>query len=243
MKLLVMSLRVDTPLIQALHLAGFSPSILIEHRTSLSHLAAFYGSRFWKRPGQVLGEVAYQAYKILSQRSSQASDMARIGVDIKVDSINSDECLSFVREFGPDVVFLDGTSIARRPLIERIRPGKFCNIHCGVTPAYRGSGNPFALIKGDVSRLGVTFHNVDSGIDTGVVIGRKHVPLRPDDGNLHAFQHRCYCEGVALAVNWLQGRPVVDDFCNVPLSSTHFPQLTLRSYFMAERALARLRPT
>jgi hypothetical protein len=244
MKIMVMALHGDTPLIRALQAARFAPVVVQECRTSPQHLASFYGRRLLKAPVQVLGEVAYQAFKLVlpAPTTPFASALPRAIPALQVKSINDEDSLRFVRETRPDIVFLDGTSIARRPLIETVRPGHFCNIHCGITPVYRGSGNPYALIRGDLGHLGVTFHEVDSGIDTGRVIGRKHVPLDRSDGGLLTYQLRCYQAGVELMMDWLQQRPVADDFADRSLASVYYPQLTLRSYLLAERALKRWRP-
>lgn len=236
-----MALQEDSPLIRSLRAAGFAPVVVQERRTSPSHLAAFYGGRFRKAPVQILGEVAYQVFKLARPSSKVPTEPSTVPA-LQVNSINDEEALRFVRETRPDIVFLDGTSIARRRLIEAVRPGRFCNIHCGITPIYRGSGNPYALIRGDVAHLGVTFHEVDAGIDTGSVIGRKHVPLEHSDTGLLSYQSRCYLEGVRLVMDWLQGRPIADDFAGKPLPSFYFPQLTLRSYLRAEKAIKRWRP-
>jgi folate-dependent phosphoribosylglycinamide formyltransferase PurN len=241
MKIMVMALHAGTPLIRALQVAGFAPVVVQECRTSPQHLASFYGRRLRKAPVQVLGEVAYQVFKLARPAPAVRVEPAAPPA-LQVKSINEEACLRFVRETRPDIVFLDGTSIARQQLIETVRPGRFCNIHCGITPAYRGSGNPYALIRGDLARLGVTFHEVDAGIDTGAVIGRKHVPLEAGDTGLLPYQMRCYQAGVRLVEDWLQQRPVTDDFAGRPLDSVYYPQLTLRSYLQAERALKRLRP-
>lgn len=244
MKIMVMALHGDTPLIRALQAARFAPVVVQECRTSPQHLASFYGRRLLKAPVQVLGEVAYQVFKLalLARTTSFAPALPGVLPALQVKSINEESCLRFVRETRPDIVFLDGTSIARRPLIETVRPGRFCNIHCGITPVYRGSGNPYALIRGDLVHLGVTFHEVDSGIDTGRVIGRKHVPLDRSDTGLFAYQLRCYQAGVELMMDWLRQKPVPDDYAGCSLASVYYPQLTLRSYLLAEKAIKRLRP-
>lgn len=243
MKIVVMAWHGVTPLIRALQAAGFAPVVVQERRTSLQHLVTFYGRRLRKAPVQVVGEVAYQLFKLV-RPSPELGLLAAPSVlpALQVKSINDEVCIQFVRRVRPDIVFLDGTSIARKRLIETVRPGRFCNLHCGITPIYRGSGNPYALIRGDLSHLGVTFHEVDAGIDTGAVIGRRHMPLEPGDVGLSVYQLRCYHAGVQLALDWLQHRSVADDFAGRSLASAYYPQLSLRSYLEAEKAIKRWRP-
>lgn len=240
MKIMVMALHGSTPLIQALRAANFAPVVVQECRTSPQHLASFYGRRLRKAPLQVLGEVAYQLFKLVRPAPAIAAEPAAPPA-LQVKSINDETCLRFVREMRPDIVLLDGTSIARKRLIETVRPGRFCNIHCGITPVYRGSGNPYALIRGDLTRLGVTFHEVDAGIDTGQIVSRKHVPLSATDRDLQSFQERCYREGIRLVLDWLEGSATSDDFVGQTLPSGYYPQLTLRTYLCAERAMRRHR--
>lgn len=243
MKIMVMSCHGSSPLIRALQSAGFTPVVVRERRTSLRHLASFYGRRLRKAPIQVMGEVAYQLFKLIGSSPAPAPHSAQYAHPaLQVKSINDEICLRFVREVRPEIVFLDGTSIARARLIDTVRPGRFCNIHAGITPLYRGSGNPYALIRGDLAHLGVTFHEVDTGIDTGAVIGRKHVPLEAGDAGLFAYQLRCYLVGIQLILAWLQNLPVEDDFADRSLASAYYPQLTLRSYLLAEKAIKRCRP-
>jgi methionyl-tRNA formyltransferase len=52
----------------------------------------------------------------------------------------------------------------------------FLNMHAGITPMYRGShGGYWALVEGDRDSCGVTVHQVDTGVDTGPILGQARI--------------------------------------------------------------------
>ncbi len=70
----------------------------------------------------------------------------------------------------PDLVIAYGCSIIREPLLSSF-PGRFVNVHLGLSPYYRGSGtNYWPLVNGEPEYVGATFMFIDSGIDTGEII-------------------------------------------------------------------------
>ena len=71
---------------------------------------------------------------------------------------------------GPDLVIAYGCSIIREPLLSAF-PGRFVNVHLGLSPYYRGSGtNYWPLVNKEPEYVGATFMFIDSGIDTGEII-------------------------------------------------------------------------
>lgn len=90
----------------------------------------------------------------------------------KVDSVNSEDARSILRQLEPDVVVVNGTRIIGGPTLECV-DAKFINTHAGITPLYRGvHGGYWALVEGHRELVGTTVHAVDKGIDTGNVIAQ-----------------------------------------------------------------------
>lgn len=83
-----------------------------------------------------------------------------------VASVNDPAVASLLSEIRPRAVILSVCSLLSGSQIERIGAPIF-NVHNGLTPRYRGSGNIFAMAEDNFSRIGVTVHSVDAGIDTG----------------------------------------------------------------------------
>jgi methionyl-tRNA formyltransferase len=100
---------------------------------------------------------------------------------IRVDSVNTDECIQQLKQLNPDFVFLCGTRIVARRVLESV-PAIFLNIHAGITPLYRGvHGAYWALVQGQRQACGVTVHLVDPGIDTGGILAQGLIEPTPED--------------------------------------------------------------
>jgi methionyl-tRNA formyltransferase len=94
---------------------------------------------------------------------------------IRVKSVNSQECIQALRESQPELVVVSGTRIISGKVLSCI-PAVFINMHSGITPVYRGShGGYWALVEGDRDGCGVTVHQVDTGVDTGPILGQARI--------------------------------------------------------------------
>ena len=103
------------------------------------------------------------------------------------DSLLSREILD---GFSPDVIVTFGCSIIPSTLISHFE-GKFLGIHLGLSPYYRGSGSNFwPFYFDEISCVGFTIMNIDSGIDTGAVIHQARVVLDKSD-DLHSAGVKC----------------------------------------------------
>lgn len=100
---------------------------------------------------------------------------------IPVENVNTDEFLSVMDKFEPDLlVSMSFNQILRKSIID-YAPLGFINCHAGALPFYRGR-NPlnWALINGEPS-FGITVHYVDEGIDTGDIIEQRLYPITQKD--------------------------------------------------------------
>jgi len=61
------------------------------------------------------------------------------------------------------------------------RYGYIMNIHFSDTSVMRGCNPMSHVIENGMKETAVTFHVIDEGIDTGPVLLKKGVPVRPDD--------------------------------------------------------------
>ncbi len=92
---------------------------------------------------------------------------------LKSSNINDQEVLSFIDEQTPDLIILKGVSIISREIIEAAG-GNIVNIHSGWMPDYRGvQCGTWPLVNNEFDKIGITFHFVDEGLDTGKIILRK----------------------------------------------------------------------
>lgn len=115
-----------------------------------------------------------------------------------VGSVNCPEVTNLLEAAKPDVVVVSGTSILDGKLLERLGSTPTINIHCGITPRYRGNHGAFwAVVNGDWANVGTTVHFVDSGIDTGEIIAQESIELeRGDDPRTIGLKQ--YAVGIRL---------------------------------------------
>lgn len=117
-----------------------------------------------------------------------------------VPSINSPEALALIQEHAPNVCVVSGTSIIRSSTLQELPP--LINLHCGITPAYRGvHGGFWAVHQNDAANLGVTIHKIDQGVDTGAIIAQAPVSINPDQDNHRTIVAKQYAVGIPLLIN------------------------------------------
>lgn len=90
---------------------------------------------------------------------------------LEVNSPNSPDAAKFLQEANCDIVMACCKHILKPEIFEIPRQGTFV-MHPGICPEYRNAHGCFwALVNGDLSRVGMTLLKVDKGIDTGPVLG------------------------------------------------------------------------
>lgn len=125
------------------------------HLTNLLHHRRYYGRQ------------AFHHRRLL--RRYQAFD-TRLRV-VCVNDINGPEAISAMERATPELVFVHGTRLIRRPLRERAGV-PFVNLHWGWSPDYRAEGIVSALAREGPHALGVTVHLLDDGIDSGEILSQ-----------------------------------------------------------------------
>jgi phosphoribosylglycinamide formyltransferase 1 len=118
-----------------------------------------------------------------------------------VESVNDPHTLELVAEAKPDLVVVHGTRIiAERVLREIDVP--VVNVHAGITPRYRGvHGGYWAFVDGRPELAGTTVHLVDTGIDTGGILGQSSfVRAREDTIATYPYLHLACGLPVLVAV-------------------------------------------
>lgn len=115
----------------------------------------------------------------------------------RVTSINSEDCMAFLKEQNPDLVLVNGTRIISSKVLDSTT-ALFINTHAGITPQYRGvHGGYWALANDDAANCGVTVHQVDQGIDTGGVLFQKSIRITSKD-NFVTYPYIQTGEGIEL---------------------------------------------
>jgi methionyl-tRNA formyltransferase len=135
---------------------------------------------------------------------------------------NSDQVLSRLAELRPDVILNINSFYILKEAILGIAPEGIINFHNGPLPLYAGVNIPTWVIWNGERSHGVTWHYVDSGIDTGDVILQRNFSL---DGRETAasLTFKCILEGTALFGQLLE--------CLEKRAVPRLKQIGIRTYF------------
>lgn len=124
-----------------------------------------------------------------------------------VKSVNSIECIEFIKKENPDLIIVNGTRIISKKVLN-CTDAIFINTHVGITPKYRGvHGGYWALANEDKNNCGVTVHLVDSGIDTGGVLYQQIIMPTTKD-NFATYTYLQIGEGIIIM------KKAITDFIN-----------------------------
>jgi len=96
--------------------------------------------------------------------------------------------VALLREAGVDLVVLAGyMRIVKAPLLEAF-PNRIVNIHPALLPKFPGLESWKQALEAGATVTGCTVHYVDSGVDSGPILGQSEVPVLPGDTaeTLHA---------------------------------------------------------
>jgi len=89
---------------------------------------------------------------------------------IESGQINTQSIINEIIKLSPDLIVSYGCSIIKGELLS-VFQGRFVNLHLGLSPYYMGSGtNYWPFVNNEPEYCGVTFMQIDAGVDTGEII-------------------------------------------------------------------------
>lgn len=144
-----------------------------------------------------------RAMQVLEYREVQAARSFEPSCPVyHMPEINDPRTIEMVSAARPDLVVVLGTDILREPLLSAAP--RFVNVHAGITPLYRGSHGQFwAVMNGELNQVGVTLHVVDSGIDTGAILGQSRFEVDAARDNFLSLAAKSSFHGARLLVDWI----------------------------------------
>ncbi len=101
--------------------------------------------------------------------------------------VSSEETVGLLEEVAPEVIVVAAYGQILREAVFSIPPLGTVNIHASLLPRYRGAAPiNWAIICGEVE-TGVTTFLIDEGLDTGMILLRREIPIGRDEtaGELH----------------------------------------------------------
>lgn len=121
-----------------------------------------------------------------------------------VRDVNSEQCVEWVREHKPDLVYVFGTRFIKRGLMAAFHC-PVVNMHWGWSPSYRGEGIVSALANGGTKDLGVTIHLLNQTVDGGDILYQERPQIDRQD-NFYSIGLKLAKIGTELFIR------VYDDF-------------------------------
>jgi methionyl-tRNA formyltransferase len=95
----------------------------------------------------------------------------------KLNHINDDDVAEVLRKFEIDWLFIIGWSQIASPELIQVPQQGIIGAHPTLLPVGRGrAAVPWAILKG-LDRTGVTFFQMDEGVDTGPILDQFEIPL------------------------------------------------------------------
>jgi folate-dependent phosphoribosylglycinamide formyltransferase PurN len=156
---------------------------------------------------------------------------------LDVESVNSRPMWDLVAAQRPPVIVVTGTGIIGKRLLGLGQ--RFINIHCGITPRYRGVHGAFwAVVEGRPELAGTTIHLIDPGLDTGPILAQVPITVDAQDTyrTLPVKQYLAGLEPMARAVeSALAG--TLEPYQRTDLASHQWYSPSLRDYWTFTHAI------
>lgn len=210
------------------NLEDFKIDIIFEKKSLIHTLKILY--KQYKRAGffHLIGFVFLQMLGVTSKYKYKYSDYEYTRL---VENINTSTTLDFIKKIDPDVIVTNACSILSEETLISLAKYKILNVHNGINPRYRGTGNIWAILEKNFSLIGVTVHEVDAGIDTGKILANKKLPI----SSVKELDCLAFEAGSLLICNYLSGKKITCevDVSNLTSQCYSFPNLF--DYWQSER--------
>jgi len=117
------------------------------------------------------------------------------------------QIISKLKLENPDIVIINGTRVLSLEILTSVN-AIFINLHCGITPKYKGvHGGYWANKNNDIKNTGVTIHKVTKTLDDGPIFFQKIIKYKKYD-NISTFPFKQYIIGAKLLMK------VIEDLSN-----------------------------
>lgn len=168
--------------------------IIIEKRES--QIPDF--SNLMNQNDKKIAEIHFENRLINEKKYFKKQNTKKLNNILNVSNINkqNQECINFVKNIKPTLVFSFGVSIIKGELF-KILPKNKINLHSGLLPYFRGkAGNfwPFYFLQ--PNWCGYTFHFIEKTVDKGSIIHHS-VPKLKNNETIHEVS----CKALIKASN------------------------------------------
>ena len=121
---------------------------------------------------------------------------------LTVDNMNDVQVEQLIQDIQPDLIITNACSILKKRLLSTINC-PIINIHNGVNPRYRGTGNLWAFQENNPFIVGTTIHYIDEGVDTGERIAIQPIDFRTRGVRFEDIDSEAFMVGANMVVDFL----------------------------------------
>jgi len=175
--------------------------IIKERPDGLGRLWRFV-SRRYKRRGLVSVADALIMRAVQSVTGSKPSKMS-VEPNHVVASVNDKAVADLIEKHDPSTVLLNICLLLSADQLDRIK-APVLNVHNGVAPRYRGSGNIPAMAEDNFGLVGATLHRVDAGVDTGERVAAAVFDPVSEAVPFQEIDHVAFERGAELAIGYIE---------------------------------------
>jgi methionyl-tRNA formyltransferase len=149
---------------------------------------------------------------------------------LRVDetTLNSDKVVKFVKSAKPTAVFVFGVRMLKDNVLKALSGAKIINLHLGLTPYYRGSETLlWPLYLQNPNHVGVTFHQIDAGVDRGPIFHQQKTVFTKKDSI-----HDIFCKAIVQASK--PALKLVDSLLKNAILEAHSPKYSGKLFLSGE---------
>ena len=212
--------------------------LFIEERRKKEETLQFF-KNYLKKRGllRTLDVICFRIYFILIsifKKTTESLLIKEYVPDLIVSNVNEKKVLKLVEKYSPKYIITNGCWILNEHTLNHISC-PIINLHMGIAPRYRGSGNIYAFYENNFKMVGVTIHYVDKGIDTGKPISIIPIDIKKDNFPMKDIALVSFEKGAHAIVEFIlkNTKEIPDAFRN--LASHYYPLPGLTHYLQARR--------
>lgn len=204
----------------------------VENAIGLGRIAKFFTKRL-KRYGLI------DTFSVFRLRLTGPGP-APVAKEYEVDSVITDPDMitdAYLKEVSPDLVITNACALLSPALIDRLHAQgcEIINVHNGLNPRYRGTGNIWAIYERNFTMTGVTLHHIDAGIDTGTTIAARRLDFLASATAFTEIDTAAFEEGARMAVQYAMH----DNLASDPVPAGRSKAYTYPNHDQYSKAAAR----
>ena len=162
------------------------------------------------------------------------SEFKKFGTKILYCNTLNDQIVEdTLKMYDDKLIVFTGGGIIRKNILDVAGDG-IINCHMGILPRYKGMDLPeWCILEKNIQALGITLHFMDTGIDTGAILKKVHIPLN-NHSNIRSLRNSFEPIMVESMVN------IIDDYLNGRIKPVKQESNNKRQYFIVHKKLYKI---